>query len=159
MTDYSLPEITEPNALDNHLHHQFNLVVNHDDEFLTDDAVAYILEHLKNPERGEYVHVYANAVYPRKGEYQAGPVNRDMDKSPYRGNDLHYVIRADIVIPDYMVDDDGTELLERIASSEMTTDKLEKEAARQAVLGKAEALRQQAADLEAQAAKLEADLT
>lgn len=158
MTDYNPPEITAPNALDNHVHRQFNIVVNHDDEFLTDDAVAYILAHLKTPERGEYVHVYANAVYLRKGEYQAGPVNRDMDKSPYRGNDLHYIIRADIVVPDYMLDDEGTELFERIASSEMTTDKLKKEAARQAALDKAEALRQQAADLEAQAAKLEADM-
>lgn len=158
MSDYSLPEITEPNALDNHLHRQFDIVVNHDDEFLTDDAVAYILEHLKNPERGGYVHVYAGAVYTRKSEYQAGSVNHDLDKSPYRSNDRHYVIRADIVIPEYMLDDDGTELFERIAISEMTTDKLKKEAARQAALGKAEALRQQAADLEAQAAKLEADL-
>lgn len=160
MSDYTPPEIIDPHALDTHIHTRMNPIVDHDaDPALTHDAVTYIRANLNTRERGEYTHVYANAVYARKSEYQAGPVNDELDKSPYRNGDVHYVIRADIVVPDYMLDDEGEALFERIAASELTTDKLQKEAARQAALDKAEALRQQAADLEAQAEKLETELT
>lgn len=64
------------------------------------DIAAVLKQVLEADER--LVHVYAGAVYDRKGYVNSGTVSSKLDKSPYQNNDRHYVLRVEVVVPEYM---------------------------------------------------------
>ena len=119
------------------------------------DIAAVLKQVLEADER--LVHVYAGAVYDRKGYVNSGTVSSKLDKSPYQNNDRHYVLRVEVVVPEYMQEASGTkELFSRIAEKEEESELARLEARRQDSLRKAAELREQAAALENEARKLEA---
>lgn len=146
-------DLTKPNSL---VEKRFAVVNDRArDVTLRSDALEFIRSSFGTYDLGEYVQVYAGAVYDRKGYPDVGSVSKRMDKSPYSGNDRHYVIRAEIIVPGYMLDASANALLERIADGEEITERERIEALRQENLDKAAALRAEAEKLEERAKELE----
>lgn len=109
-----------------------------------------------NADAREYAHLYAGAVYDRKGYAQSGPVSEKLDRSPYRIYDKHYALRIEVVIPEWMARDEVLSTLIDIAAYEDDTERARLDRERQAKLDRAAQLREEAAALEEQASKLEA---
>lgn len=143
-------EITEPGALADMAYGTPSVVVTRDaDAELARNVLDYIVASTGNAQ-GDYVNTYANALYRRKEEYTFGDVGKNSDVY-----DLHYVLRVEMVLPEYMLDEDGKGLIDRLAASEVLTEQERVERLRAQNLEKAAALRAEAERLEARAKELE----
>lgn len=149
-------EITEPGALADMAYGTPSVVITrYADAELARNVLDYLATNMlgsdKKPyERGDYVHTYANAVYQSKSEYKFGDVGKNSDVY-----DLHYVLRVEMVVPEYMLDEDGKGLINRLAASEVLTKQERVERLRAENLEKAASLRAEAERLEARAKELE----